>query len=361
MRKLAVALSFVSCSAVAGVTVETEGSGNTFEKAKDNAFRSAIQQVVGTVVISNREVKDNQLTRDEISDYSAGFIEDYEILESYQDESDRYVVHMTVKVADSKIAQRMLTRAEDNKHIHGPKVYDSVKSEIDMRDRGTRVLTEVLNSYPQNAYVINSGQSEFKVGVIRQPYVDFDYSITMSRTWVEAFNEAVSLVATNSKSCNTLTMSVAASVGSSKTSGRGVRELSDLACGSEPDVRVFYKAKGDFLPKAHSYRLPDYVMLDTINSQFQAGNNLQYIALKVDLLNASGNVIDSRCSNINNHMFISYNNPPGDYNARDRWALSRPNVMGQNKLDGSVRLHLKTVEQLEDLARIRLSIEKTCN
>lgn len=361
MRKLALALSFVSCSAMASISVESEGTGDTFDRAKENAFKSAIQQAVGTVILSHKEVKDNQLVRNDISEYSAGFIEDYEILESYQDESNRYVVHMTAKVSDSKIAQRMMSRAEDSKNIHGPKIYDSVKSEIDMRDKGSQLLQEVLSSYPQNAYVINSGNSEFKVGVVRQPYVDFDYTITMSKSWVEAFNEAVSLVSTNNKSCSTVTMSMTQSVEGSRTTGRGVKELATNICGKDPDVRIFYKASGDFFPKAYSYRLPDYLTLDTINSQFQAGENLQFIGLRVDLLDARGDIIDSRCSNINNRMFITYTKPPGDYNSRDKWRLSRPNVMGQNKLEGTARLHLKTVDQIENLARIRMSVEQSCN
>lgn len=361
MRLLAIALLFVSYSALAGVTVEVEGHGGTPEQAKNNAFRAAIQQVVGTLVLSNREVKDNRLVRDEILDYSAGFVEDYEVTDAYQDEPNRHTVHMIVTVSDSKIAQRMISRAENNQHIHGAKVYDSVQSEIDMRNKGTQLLNEVLGSYPQNAYVINSGQSEFKVGRMRRPYVDFDYDITMSKPWVEAFNEAVSLVATSSKNCNTLTMSVAMSVEGNRGTGLGTRDLISNICGKEPDVRIFYKAKGDFFPKAYSYHLPDYLMLDAINSQFQAGNNLQQIALRVDLLNASGDTIDSRCSLLNNSVFVTYDRPPGDYNARDRWRLSRPNLMGQNKLEGTIRLHLKTTEQIENLARIKMTIEKSCN
>jgi hypothetical protein len=44
----------------------------------------------------------------------------------------------------------------------------------------------------------------------------------------------------------------------------------------------------------------------------------QHIGLRVDLLDAGGNIIDSRCARINNERFIRYERPAGTYNLRDR-------------------------------------------
>lgn len=364
MRWLAV-LVFWSCSAVAGVVVEVQGSGSTVEQAKQRAFQRAVEQVVGTVIVSDQEVQKDKLIKDRIGNYSAGYIEDYEILDTWENDFDldqeRWTVRMKAKVAKSKIAERMLSRAENSQNIHGPKVYDTMRSEVEMRDRGTQLLTQVLDSYPNNAYIINSGATEFKVGRVRQPYVDIDYNITMSKSWVEAFNEAMSLVAVDSKKCNTLSMSVSQSVANTPTVGQGVKNLAQKVCGSEPDVRVFFKSSGDFFAQAHNYYLPDYLMLESINRNFQAGQNLQFVAVKLDLLDANGQTIDSRCTSLNNQIFVAYENPKGDYNLRERWLISRPSVMGQNKLEGTFRVHLKTLEQIENLSRIRMSVEKSCS
>lgn len=361
MRQLLLAILLCSSTALAGPRVEVEARGATLDQAKKNAFRTAIEQTVGNLIVSDVEAQGDKLTKDFIGSYSAGYIEDYEVLEHYQDQENQWNVRMNIKVATSKIAERMRSTARSNANIQGAKIYDRIASEIEMRESGDALLSTVLASYPQNAYVINSGETVFDIERLRDPYVDIPYKLSMSRFWIEAFNEAVKNVAVDSKSCNTLTMSVTQSVEAGVRTGQATKDLAQRVCGKDPDVRVFYKAAGDFLPKGYSYYLADQVTFDTINNEFLPPAGQQHIGLQVDLIDAGGSIIDSRCAKINNQVFINYSDPVGTYNIRDKRRLSRPNVMGQNSVDGTLRVHLKTVEQIENLARIKLTVQKTCN
>ena len=87
----------------------------------------------------------------------------------------------------------------------------------------------------------------------------------------------------------------------------------------------------------------------------------QHVGLVVDMLNASGDVIDSRCARINNELFVFYEKPKGAYNLRDIRTDSRPSIMGQNNVYGTLRVHIKDKDQLQDLAKIKLSVQKTCS
>ena len=333
------------------VTIEKQCEGYSIEEAKRSCFSSAIEQVVGQVIVSDLEVSGDMITKDNVARYSAGYIDDYVIQKQQQDDHGWWHLKMSITIASSKIAQRKMSRGERVDIVDGLKARDQIESQLEQRANGDALIGQVLSSYPENAYVINSGQTEFKVSNLRQAYVDVPYSITMSRPWVEALNEALDVVAVNTAKCNKLTMAVAQGVNRANT------KLGKDTCGSEPDVRISYKS--GFFGSTEGYYFPDIGTLQMINNELRTEGQ-QHIGLRVDLLDAGGNIIDSRCARINNERFIRYERPAGTYNLRDRYTNSRPSIFGQENVYGTLRVGVRTTQQLEDLAKIKLTIQRTC-
>jgi len=333
------------------ITIEKQCEGYSIEEAKRSCFSSAIEQVVGQVIVSDLEVSGDRITKDNVAQYSAGYIDDYVIKKQNQDDHGWWHLKMSITIASSKIAQRKISRGERVDVVDGLKVRDQIESQLEQRTNGDALISQVLSSYPENAYVINSGQTEFKVSNLRQAYVDVPYSITMSRPWVEALNEALDLVAVNTSKCNKLTMSVAQGINRANT------KLGKDICGSEPDVRVAIKS--GFFGSTEGYYFPDIETLHVINNELRTEGQ-QHIGLRIDLLDAGGNTIDSRCARINNERFIRYERPAGTYNLRDRYTNSRPSIFGQENVYGTLRVGIRTTQQLEDLAKIKLTVQRTC-
>ena len=333
------------------VTIEKQCEGYSIEAAKKSCFESAVEQVVGQVIVSDLEVSGDVITKDNVARYSAGYIDDYVIYERRQDDHGWWHLKMSITIASSKIAQRKMSRGERVDIVDGLKARDQIESQLEQRADGDALIGQVLSSYPENAYVINSGQTEFKISNSRQAYVDVPYSITMSRPWVEALNEALDVVAVNTSKCNKLTMAVAQGV------NRGNTKLGKDICGSEPDVRVALKA--GLFSDTNGYYFPDIETLHMINNELRTEGQ-QHIGLRVDLLDAGGNIIDSRCVRINNERFIRYERPAGTYNLRDRYINSRPSIFGQENVYGTLRVGVRTTQQLENLAKIKLTVQRTC-
>jgi len=344
---VALGLLLVSTLAYADTRVQVEGHGRTEKEAKQDACNTAIKQIVGQVIVSDRETSGDRLTKDFIGSYSAGYCKYSEVLE-IRHETDRVVVKMNVAVESSKIAQRMLSRGEHTNIINGDHAMASVESELERRANGDALINQVLSSYPENAYIINSGQTEFKVSNGRQAYVEVPYDITMSLFWIEALNEALGLVAVDSNKCNTLTMAVAQGINRANT------RLGKELCGSDPDIRV---AKSKW--SSEGYYFPDIATLHMINSELRTEGQ-QHIGLRVDLLDAGGNVFDSRCAIINNERFIRYERPAGTYNLRDRYTNSRPSIFGQENVYGKIQVSIRSIQQMEELAKIKLTVQRTC-
>ena len=338
------------------VIIEKTCEGYSFESAKKVCFESAIEQVVGQVIVSDLEVSGDRITKDTVARYSAGYIDDYVIYERRQDENGWWHLKMSITIASSKIAQRKTSRAEHSSHVDGGSAMDSLESQIEQRHRGDQLIAHVLASYPQNAYIINSGKTEFEINNLRQSMVEIPFSIKMSRPWLDALNEALGLVAVDESKCNSLSMAVADGIKKSRTS-KSVGHIADNVCGSEPDIRVSHS--GFIFSSTNSYYFADIGTLHVINNELQTPGQ-QHLGLRVDLLDAGGNTIDSRCNKIPTGGLIHYHRPRGTYNLNALYTDSRPSILGQNYVYGNLRVHIRNTQQMQELAKIKLTVERTC-
>ena len=338
------------------VIIEKTCEGYSFESAKKVCFESAIEQVVGQVIVSDLEVSGDRITKDNVARYSAGYIDDYVIYERRQDENGWWHLKMSITIASSKIAQRKTSRAEHSSHVDGGSAMDSLESQIEQRHRGDQLIAHVLASYPQNAYIINSGKTEFEINNVRQSMVEIPFSIKMSRPWLDALNEALGLVAVDESKCNSLSMAVADGIKKSRTS-KSVGHIADNVCGSEPDIRVSHS--GFIFSSTNSYYFADIGTLHVINNELQTPGQ-QHLGRRVDLLDAGGSIIDSRCSRIPTGGLIHYHRPRGTYNLNALYTDSRPSILGQNYVYGNLRVHIRNTQQMQELAKIKLTVERTC-
>lgn len=339
------------------VRVEVDGHGRTFDDAKRNGFRSAIEQAVGSFLLSDIEVNGDRVTKDFIGDYSAGYIDNYEVISSERSADGEYLLHMNVAVASSKIAQRMIASGNQQLINNGHQLQTQIETQIDQRNRGDAVISEVLSSYPEKSFIVNNGHTEFKIDRLRTSYVEIPYQLEMSQLWLESLDEALATISENNTSCSTLTMALTDSIKRGRV-GRATRQLADKPCGGAADMRVFFKKSGDIFPTAHSYYFYDSKTLHTINSQIQPPRGEQHIGLEVELLDAGGNIIDSKCTKVNTDTFIKYSEPNApSHELTYRNSDFRPDIVGQNKINGTLKLN---VSDFSDLSRIKLTVQKTC-
>ena len=358
-RWVVLGLLFVSTWAYPSTRVQVEGHGNTVDQAKLNGFRNAIEQVVGQVIVSDQEVRGDQLTKDWIGGYSAGYVDDFEILETRQEGNETFV-KMNVAVASSKIAQRMMSSGNKSLIINGERLQAQIDTQLDQRSRGDQLIAEVLTSYPYNAYVVNSGQTEIGLGVRREVYVDVPYEIHWSKFWLEALNETLGVIAVDSKGCNSWFVKQDNKIQLSAGSGL-LGRLHDTPCGQEADMRVSYKRLGSWLGETRSYYFYDRQTLEVINGQIQTPVGRQHIGLRVDLKDAGGNVLDSRCAKIDTSLFVSYTESQLEVvHWNDQNRNLRPVVNGDASVYGVLRVHLNNKELIGNIIKVSLTVGKTC-
>ena len=353
IAKLLASAGLVASFSVWGdVTVHKQCEGYSFENAKQNCFNEAIDDVVGQVIVRDREAIGDRIVTDNLAQYNAGYINGYKILNKSEDEFGFWQLEMTISVADSKIAHRKLDRATTDNNIDGRQQADRIKSILKQRQRGDQLLSMVLESYPYNTFIINSGNTDIDISPGRNPYIMIPYKITVSKSWLSSFNEALGLISAKTDECSNFTYKVAQL--KNYNGGNTISNLINDLCGSTSDVRILNGS-------TNSYYLHDQNTLALINSVMRSEIGRQKINVRVDLVDRNGITIDSRCGELDSQKFIKFKEPNLTV---VKWGLddqySRLEINGDTSVEGSFRLNVSNLTQISELSKIKLTVENTC-
>ena len=168
------------------VQVDVVSQGATVEQARLEGFRTAVNQAVGSVVATQTQTQNQRLTRDEIINYSSGFVDRFEILEQ-QDQGNRVQLKMRVWVAESRLAHRLLGQSYDSQQVPGGRIGAQVETMLEERQQGDRLIEAVMADYPHRAFDVKVGKSRVQFDQYRQAGVVTDVTIR----WDTRFTDAV--------------------------------------------------------------------------------------------------------------------------------------------------------------------------
>jgi hypothetical protein len=243
--------------------------------------------------------------------------------------------------------------------LNGENLQDSLDSQLYQRSQGDRLIAEVVSSYPRNALVVNSGKTEFALSRYREVYLDVPYQIHWSKLWLEAFDEAVSIVAVNNKSCNGILVKYDNKINLSPTPGLFTK-VTDTPCGKAADLKISLKNNKNYFAHVNSYYFADLQTVQVINNEFlpdigRPNIGRPNIGLQVSLVDAGGNIVDSRCAKIDSSLFVDWYRPEMEVEST---SVGRPAINGQASVYGVLRLH--NVKNIDQVIKINLNVEKTC-
>lgn len=170
--------------------IKVRSSGTTFDQARQQGFRVATEQVAGAVILSESELKNSNLTRDEIISYSSGIIDEYKIL-SRENTANGIELVMEVWVAESIIAQRLLARSATERGIDGDALAVKVDSILDERQRGDALLKAVLRDLPARSFEVRVAQPKISMDGYRSTRVQVPYEIHWDDRYFNSINAAL--------------------------------------------------------------------------------------------------------------------------------------------------------------------------
>ena len=173
--------------------IRVVGEGSTVEQAKENAFRTAVQQRAGAIVLSERQASNDKLTKDNISLFSAGYVDDFKIIDINQNGSNIRIT-LDVLVADSKLFNQVLNTGQTNQGINGDRAGTALSTFLDQKQKGDKMLDAVLSTYPQNAFIIEQKPYVLSVDSNRNEIITIPYSLKWNYDYIVSMKEAMQLI-----------------------------------------------------------------------------------------------------------------------------------------------------------------------
>jgi hypothetical protein len=198
MRLLLLAVCFIltACASTSKSDnyIRTTGVGNTYEEAKHNAFKEAIEYQVGVVIASERESYNEKLIKNEILAYSSAFVDEYKII-SQEIIGNKVKVVVDVKLSLLRLSDRILSKGKDSKNLDGAKHDNQYKSFLENKQNGDMILASVLNDYPRRAYDIKQSDYVVKLDTYRNLTLTIPYTLAWNPNYIASLNDAIKIVA----------------------------------------------------------------------------------------------------------------------------------------------------------------------
>lgn len=172
------------------IQVDVRSSADTFDRAKQQGFRTAIEQSIGTVVASQSRSYQQKLVSDEIITYSSGFVDRFEIIDQQVDSSG-VRLKMRVWVAESKLAHRLLGRSVDNQAVAGDQIGAQISTLIQERQAGDQLIKTVMLDFPERSFIIESKTTKVKFDEYRRAKLEVPVELRWDPKWVNSLFEAL--------------------------------------------------------------------------------------------------------------------------------------------------------------------------
>lgn len=172
--------------------VQVIGIGSTFSEAKANGFNRAIEYVVGTVIVTEKESKHDSLTRNEIINHSSGYVDTYTIIRE-DAVGGRVKLTMDVYIKHSKIANRILNKDKEETSVNGDQLATQYSTYLDSRKTVTKVINTVLNDYPSRAFSVKKIKSDFLLDHDNNARLLITYKLDWNYNYLVSLNEALKL------------------------------------------------------------------------------------------------------------------------------------------------------------------------
>lgn len=166
------------------------GEGKSFELAKQNAFTKAIELYLGTVVVSEKELQNYELRKNEILVYSSGFVTDYKILS--ETILHNYVrLTMEITVSENKISNRILGKFNSINQVNSSKIKDTIDSFRQEKYNALNLVENILKDYPYKAFQVKSTQLVVKEKNSLELQLIVPYTLSWNYNYIVSLEDAL--------------------------------------------------------------------------------------------------------------------------------------------------------------------------
>jgi hypothetical protein len=214
--------------------IQVTGDGRTPDDARNNGFRLAVEQAIGSVIASETEGRNGRLARDEIINYSGGYVDRYKILKQEPSDYGQRIT-MEVWIRRSSLPERLLGRSEAAGFVDGNRASVQLDTLNYERRQADRLVDSVLADFPRRAFVIDLKKTEITYNN-RQGYLEVPFTLKLDPNYTASLNSALKSVS-HGNTGGTYKVSVGKSVSAFEDRAQ-FGQIIERMISSRPAVRI---------------------------------------------------------------------------------------------------------------------------
>lgn len=169
--------------------VRVQSKGSTEGEARTEAFRLAVDQAVGSLLVSESEIQDGTVARHDVINYSSGYVYDFEYVNIHR-QSGEVILQIDVYVRKSMIADRIATNSKEQKDLQGGRIAEAFKSIQQEQKTGDNLLKAVIGDFPHKAIKVDNIDVSYS-NPNRQPTLNVHFQAYWSQEYLKALQESI--------------------------------------------------------------------------------------------------------------------------------------------------------------------------
>jgi hypothetical protein len=169
--------------------VDVEATAHSAESARKEAFKLAVSKALGSLVVVEREINNNNIIRDEFLTYSSGYVEDY-LIKSESQQGSLFKVVATVSVSKSKIADRLRASNIASNKVDGEKLQNKIETYTNQAASSDKIIENLIKDFPHKSFQIDVGKYSSRIKE-RQLEISVPYRISWDQAYLLAIEEAL--------------------------------------------------------------------------------------------------------------------------------------------------------------------------
>lgn len=158
------------------------------------AFKEACNKAFGSVISSELESNNQQLTRDNVTNYSSCYVKDHKIISREQNGNGEFILEIDVTVSSNKIANRALGSSSATNQLDGEKHIDRIVTFQESKQDEDKLLNSVLQDYPSRAFNLKIDGSRSMVDNYRNGRIEIDFIAGMNQGYLDSLQEVFKTV-----------------------------------------------------------------------------------------------------------------------------------------------------------------------
>ncbi len=129
--------------------VIVEGAGTTEKEALGDAFKNAIQQVVGHAIDAETQMKNDEIIKDEILTYSDGFIQSHKVLSTKKD-GGLVRTKIQAEVKRRSVIQKLESAKVITQKADGGSLFGEIVTQVEGSQDAKKLLNKAIKGFPLN-------------------------------------------------------------------------------------------------------------------------------------------------------------------------------------------------------------------